>query len=74
MTATLLQEIKQLPLNRKVELLESVWSDLLMDPAAVEVPEWHKNILDERQQLVQAGKAHFIDWSVAKQQVESQIQ
>ena len=42
-------EIRKLPLSEKLDLLESVWSELSSDPDAVDVPQWHKDILDERQ-------------------------
>lgn len=37
----------------------------------VEVPQWHKDILDEREQLIKEGKAHYIDWEEAKKQLKT---
>jgi hypothetical protein len=31
-----------------------------------DIPAWHKDILDEREQAMQCGEAHFLDWEVAK--------
>jgi hypothetical protein len=33
------------------------------------VPQWHKDILDERRRLIEEGKAQFIDWETAKKQI-----
>ena len=42
-------------------------------PEAIESPEWHKEILDERRQLVVDGTAHFVDWETAKAQIAEKI-
>ena len=62
-------EIRRLPLPEKLALLEAVWTELASDPAAVEVPQWHKDILDERQQLLEHGSSQVLDWELAKEQM-----
>jgi hypothetical protein len=42
-------------------------------PEAIESPEWHKEILDERRQQVVDGTAHFVDWETAKAQIAEKI-
>jgi len=32
-----------------------------------EVPQWHKDILDERQQLLEQGCSKMLDWELAKE-------
>jgi hypothetical protein len=41
-------------------------SDLSQSSEAIEAPEWHKDILDERRERVAAGIARFEDWESAK--------
>lgn len=67
-------EIRKLPLSEKLDLLESVWSELSSDPDAVDVPQWHKDILDERQRGLEQGSIKSIDWDVAKEQIRHRIQ
>ncbi len=62
-------EIRRLPLPEKLALLEAVWTELALDPAAVEVPQWHKDVLDERQQLLEQGSSQVLDWELAKEQI-----
>ena len=62
-------EIRRLPLPEKLALLEAVWSELASDPDTVEVPDWHKDILDERQRLLEQGSALVLDWELAKEQI-----
>lgn len=67
-------EIRKLPLSEKLDLLESVWSELSSDPDAVDIPQWHKDILDERQRGLEQGSIKPIDWDVAKEQIRHRIQ
>jgi len=67
-------EIRQLPLPEKLALLEAVWAELAADPDTVEVPQWHKDILDERQLLLERGSAQVLDWELAKEQINRRVQ
>lgn len=60
-------------LPEKLELLEAVWSEIASDPDQVEVPQWHKEILDERQRAFEEGRDKAIDWDEAKRQIEKAI-
>ena len=62
-------EIRKMPTVEKVALLEMVWDDLRGDSDALEIPQWHKDVLDERAEAVRRGEASYIDWKDAKQQI-----
>jgi hypothetical protein len=49
--------------------MEALWDDLCRREEAMPVPQWHKDLLDERERLVEQGKAHFIDWETAKKRI-----
>ena len=66
-------EIRQMSLSEKVALLEAVWSEIEVDPAQVEVPQWHKDILDERETDLSEGRAIVLDWAEAKRQIDVAI-
>ena len=65
-----MEEIRHMPLHEKIAIMEAIWADLSSEESGVEVPPWHKELLDDRERLVAEGKAHFIDWEVAKRQVQ----
>lgn len=67
-------EIRQLPLPEKLALLEAVWAELAADPDAVEIPQWHKDILDDRQQSMDQGSSQVLDWELAKEQISRIVQ
>jgi hypothetical protein len=37
------------------------------------VPQSHKDLLDARERDVKEGKAKFLDWDIAKQQIAEEI-
>jgi hypothetical protein len=63
-------EIRQMSFPEKVALLETVWAEIATDPGQVEVPQWHKDILDERDLALKEGRAVILDWDEAKRQIE----
>ena len=66
--ATMLQ-IDQMTLEEKLQTMEALWDDLCRREEDVPVPQWHKDILDERRRLIELGQAQFIDWETAKKQI-----
>ena len=63
-------EIRQMSFPEKVALLETVWSEIAAHPGQVEVPQWHKDILDERDLALNEGRATVLEWDEAKRQIE----
>jgi len=57
--------IDQLTVTEKIGLMELLWRDISKDPNNVEVPEWQKRILDDRDQALANGETKFIDFEEA---------
>ncbi len=55
-----------LSIAEKVQLLERVWSDLCRRTADVTSPEWHREVLEERQRRLASGEASVSSWRDAK--------
>lgn len=49
--------------------MEELWIDLRTRSEDVPVPQWHKDLLDERERLVATGEAMFSDWETAKEHI-----
>ena len=62
-------QIDRMTLEEKLRAMEALWDDLCRQEEAVPVPQWHKDLLDERERLVEQGKARFIDWEAAKKRI-----
>ena len=65
-----LEEIRNLPFHEKLLVMETIWDDICREEEKLAVPQWHKDILDERERLIAEGKAKFIDWEEAKKQIK----
>ena len=55
-----------LSVAEKVRLLERVWSDLCRRTADVNSPDWHREVLEERQRRLLSGEASVSSWRDAK--------
>ena len=53
-------EIKKMPVEKKIELIESIWDSLRHSEDDIASPSWHKNILNERTAILKSGKAKYI--------------
>ena len=54
-------------------MMETLWKSITLDEEQLAVPQWHKDILEERDQLIKQGKAHYINWQTAKDQIQTAI-
>jgi hypothetical protein len=66
-----LEEILRMPLKEKVLAAEAIWADICIENEPEEIPEWHKEVLDSRQQKIASGSTEFIDWEEAKSQIRN---
>jgi len=66
-----------LPLDKmtsldKIAMMEQLWDDLCRDPESVPSPDWHKDVLAEREERINNGKAEFTALEVAKDRIKDQ--
>jgi Putative addiction module component len=66
-------EIDRMTLEEKLGAMEALWDDLCRREENVPVPQWHKDLLDQRQRLLDQDKAHFVDWEAAKKHIAERI-
>ncbi len=69
-----IEQIHKLTLHEKLHVMEALWDDISRTEAASDVLQWHKDVLDEREQLVAEENARFIDWEDAKEQIRQAVQ
>jgi hypothetical protein len=65
-------ELGKLTVGEKPRAMEFLWADLSRRAEAVPMPQWHKDLLDERERLIADGKAKFTDWETAKRRISEQ--
>ena len=69
-----LEQIHRMPLHEKLLVLEAIWEDICREEQNLEVPQWHKDLLDERERLVKEGKAQFVVWEEAERQIKEALE
>ncbi|MBC8243983.1 MAG: addiction module protein [Verrucomicrobia bacterium] len=52
-----------------MQIMETLWDDIARHGDDLEMPQWQKDLLDKREQMITAGEAKFLDWEVAKRQI-----
>lgn len=62
-------QIDQMTLEEKLSAMEALWDDLCQHEDDVPVPQWHKELLDERERLIERGSAQFTDWETVKKRI-----
>jgi hypothetical protein len=67
MQATIPLETMTVP--DKLRALECIWDDLCRTEEVIPSPEWHGDVLQEREQRIQAGEAKFVELDEAKRRV-----
>ena len=59
-------DIGNLTRTEKLRAMEELWEDLSRPEDEYRSPQWHGDILREREEALQAGKDEFIPWEDAK--------
>lgn len=65
--------LSEMSVSEKLELMEALWTDLSRVPEQIESPEWHREVLEERERRIKAGETKFTDWEQAKAEIRKQI-
>ncbi len=61
--------LSKLSLAQKLDLMEAIWEDLTHDEKKFESPDWHEDILKQRESSVAAGNQKIFDWDDAKKRI-----
>ena len=65
--------LRTMSIQEKLAAMEELWEDLSRSPDAIESPEWHGKVLEERRQRIADGKAQFDDWETAKAKIREKF-
>jgi len=67
-------DLQEMTTPDKLRLMEALWQNLSTTGSEVTSPEWHGEILAERDRLTAYGEEAFIDWEIAKRQLREELQ
>lgn len=67
-------EIESMTIQEQLDTMEKIWSVLSKNQAQIDSPEWHGEILAQRDRLIDSGDEICIDWDTAKKQLREELQ
>lgn len=66
--------LDQMSVEEKLRAMEAIWRSLSKHEDQLPVPDWHKRVLDQRQQQIDDGKATFISLEEMKERVRKRTE
>ena len=65
--------LKDMTVQEKLRVMESIWDELSRNADEVHSPEWHRELLSEREAAISRGEVKFEDWQTARKKLEQDI-
>ena len=65
--------LKEMTIDEKLKAMEMLWDDICRNSPDFSSPDWHREILEERQRKLKNGSDKFKDWDQAKKDVRNSI-
>ncbi|WP_198243388.1 addiction module protein [methane-oxidizing endosymbiont of Gigantopelta aegis] len=65
--------LKQMTTEEKLQIMEAIWDDLCQHADKLPSPEWHRELLVEREEAIARGDEQFEEWEVARKKIEKDI-
>ncbi|MBA4135751.1 MAG: acyl-protein synthetase [Opitutus sp.] len=69
-----LAELRKLPRDEKLKIIETLWSDLAADDGNFDSPKWHAEELQKTEADLAAGQVEILDWDAAKHKLRKQFE
>lgn len=67
-------ELRKLPNDEKLKIIELLWSDLAAADEAFASPAWHADELRNTEADFAAGRIEVLDWEEAKRELRKQLE
>ncbi|MDD2599725.1 MAG: addiction module protein [Kiritimatiellae bacterium] len=65
--------IKGMSVSDKISAMEMLWDDICSDAPDISSPQWHGELLKQREQNVREGTDEFVDWEEAKKDIWNSV-
>jgi putative addiction module component (TIGR02574 family) len=62
-----------LSVDEKIEYVQSLWDRIAATPEQVPVPEWHREIIDERLKDYESNPAPGESWDVVRERLREKL-
>jgi putative addiction module component (TIGR02574 family) len=61
--------LDKMTIEEKLQTMEALWDDLCQHEEALPVHDWQKEILDERERMIERWDSKFSNWEEAKKRI-----
>ena len=65
--------LNEMTLEEKLQVMDALWEDLSRSAENFKSPDWHQEVLAEREKLIESGQAKFVDWEQAKIDIRKRV-
>ena len=65
--------LDEMTVIEKLQMMEILWEDLSRNTDLIESPDWHRDVLDDRERRIATGEARFLDWEQGKSDIRSRV-
>ena len=65
--------LDQMTVPEKLQVMEALWADLSQRAPDEAVPDWHADVLAERERRLTHGQEAIHDWEEVKRQLRREI-
>lgn len=72
-TMPLTLPLSEMSVFEKLQVMEAIWDDLSRHSDELDSPEWHRDVLEERERRITSGESQFSDWEQAKADIRKQV-
>jgi len=62
--------LSEMSIEEKLQMMEALWDDLSRNTPALASPQWHGQVLAEREAALDRDEDSFEDWQQARERIE----
>jgi putative addiction module component (TIGR02574 family) len=66
-------EIEQMSRTEKLQAMELLWRSMSVEPDKLELPSWHKKVLQQRLAKVESDKGEFLTLAQLKKRLAKNL-
>jgi putative addiction module component (TIGR02574 family) len=61
--------LDKMSIDEKIQAMETIWDDLCQKADSLSSPDWHQQVLQEREIGIKEGREEFISLEKAKERI-----
>jgi hypothetical protein len=65
--------LEEMTIKDKISIMEILWDDICRNSNDFKSPDWHGEILQEREEMIRQGKDRFEDWEEVKKEIWNSV-